>query len=104
MATEAPRVVAQYVSSSLKTPPHTGSEIDLRALLILEDADRLWNEIYSFVQSKPLLTGDYETITQDLFLHLLATQKNDQFLQENFSLEASLNERLAELQKMLATS
>jgi hypothetical protein len=97
MATEAPRVVAQYVSSSLTTPPHTGSEQDLRALFILEDADQLWNEIYAFVQTKPHPTGDTATITQDLFLHLLATQKTGQFLQENFSLEASWNERLAQL-------
>jgi hypothetical protein len=73
MATDAPSVVALVVSSTLQTPPHLDSERDLRAILFSEDADALWNEIRRFVQAAGIpLTGNCETITQDLFLQLLS--------------------------------
>ena len=102
MATEAPRVVAQYVSSSLATPPHTGNEPDLRSLVQSEDAEALWNEIYSFVQTKPLPTSDTETITQDLFLHLLSVHKSEDFLAGTSGLDALLKELLARQDETLA--
>jgi hypothetical protein len=71
-------------------------------VIILEDAETLWNEIYAFIQSKPLPPGDPQTLTQDLFLHLLATQINEPFLQENHALEAILSQRLAVLHKRSA--
>ena len=79
MATEAPEVVAQCVSSNLCAPPHQGSQPDLRALYILEDANALWNQIQVFVHSQVLSTGDYDTLTQDLFLHLLASPPDEYF-------------------------
>lgn len=102
MATDAPRVVAQVVSSTLQTPPHTGKGRDLRTILISEDANAIWNEIDSFVQStKPLPTGDRETITQDLFLHLLSLRKSDDFLSEDCPDEEIQNELLLQLQIIL---
>ncbi|MBI3652188.1 MAG: hypothetical protein HY231_14300 [Acidobacteria bacterium] len=79
MATEAPEVVARCVSSSLCTPPHQGSKSDLQTLFILEDANALWKQLHAFVQSQALSTGDYETLTQDLFLHLLAAPPGEYF-------------------------
>jgi hypothetical protein len=80
MATDALRVVAQVVNSTLQTPPHIGRERDLRAIFYSEDADALWNEIYRFVQSSGIsFTDNCETITQDLFLHLLTLKNNDSF-------------------------
>jgi hypothetical protein len=102
MATDAPIVVAQVVSSTLQTPPHTGKGRDLRAVLISEDANAIWNEVDSFIQSTmPLPTGDRETITQDLFLHLLSLQIFDEFLSEDCTDEEIQNALLFQLQKML---
>jgi hypothetical protein len=102
MATDAPRVVAQVVSSTLQSPPHIGKGRDLRTVLISEDANAIWNEIDSFIQStKPLPIGDRETITQDLFLHLLSSQKFDEFLSEDCTEEEIQTELLLQLQIIL---
>ena len=102
MATEAPRVVAQVVSSTLQSPPHIGKGRDLRTVLISEDANAIWNEVDSFIQStKPLPTGDRETITQDLFLHLLSSQKFADFLSEGGTDEEIQHELFLQLQRIL---
>jgi hypothetical protein len=75
MATDAPSVVARIVSSTHQAPPHLDGERDLRAILYSEDADALWSELHRFVQAAGIpLTGNCETITQDLFLQLLSVK------------------------------
>ncbi len=102
MATDAPKVVAQVVSSTLQTPPHHGKGRGLRSVLISQDANAIWNEIDSFIHSTKLLpTGDRETITQDLFLHLLSWQIFGNFLSEDCTDEEIQNELRLQLQKML---
>jgi hypothetical protein len=102
MATDAPRVVAQIVSSTLHTPPHIGKGRDLRAAFFSEDAEALWDEIYLFVQAIGItFSGNRETITQDLFLHLLTLQKSDRFSERNYSNEELRLELLVYLQELV---
>ena len=102
MATDAPTVVSQFVSSTLQTPPHTGKGRDLRSVWISEDANAIWNEIASFIRStKPLPTDDHENITQDLFLHLLSSQKFAGFLSEGGTDEEIQHELFLQLQRIL---
>ena len=101
MATDAPQVVAQVVSPTLQTLPHNGKGRDLRAVFFSEDADALWNEIYLFVQAFGTpLSSNRETITQDLFLHLLSLKKNDRFSAKNCTSEEVRLELLACLQEI----
>jgi hypothetical protein len=101
MATDAPLVVAQVVSPTLQTPPHNGAGRDLRNVFFAEDADALWNEIYLFVQAIGTpLSSNRETITQDLFLHLLSLKKNDRFLAKNCTNEELRLVLLAGLQEL----
>lgn len=101
MATDAPQVVAQVVSPTLQTLPHNSNGRDLRAVFFSEDADALWNEIYLFVQAIGTpLSGNRETITQDIFLHLLSLKKNDRFSAKNCTNEELRLELLACLQEV----
>jgi hypothetical protein len=101
MATDAPLVVAQVVSPTLQTPPHNGDGRDLRNVFFSEDASALWSEIYLFVQATGTpLSSNCETITQDLFLHLLSLKKNDGFLAKNCTNEELRLELCACLQEM----
>ena len=101
MATDAPQVVAQVVSPILHTPPHNGAGRNLRAVFFSEDASALWSEIYLFVQATDTpLSSNRETITQDLFLHLLSLKKNDDFLAKSCTNEELRLELLACLQEI----
>jgi hypothetical protein len=102
MATDAPGVVARIVSSTLQTPPHIGKGRDLRAVFFSEDAEALWNEIYLFVQTIGIsFSSNRETITQDLFLHLLSLQKSDRFSARSYSNEELRLELLVCLQELV---
>jgi hypothetical protein len=101
MATDAPQVVAQVVSPILRTPPHNGAGRNLRTVFFSEDANALWSEISLFVQATGIpLSSTCETITQDLFLHLLSLKQNDDFLAQNCTDEELRLELLACLQEM----
>jgi hypothetical protein len=102
MATDAPRIVAQVVSSTLQTPPHIGKGRDLRGVFFSEDAEALWSEIYRFVQAIGVsFSGNCETITQDLFLHLLSIQNSDRFSATSYTNEELRLELLVRLQELV---
>lgn len=102
MATDAPIVVAHIVSSTLQTPPHIGKGRDLRNVFFSEDAEALWREIHLFVQTIGIsFSGNRETITQDLFLHLLSLQQSDRFSARNYTNEELRLEMLVCLQDLV---
>lgn len=86
MATEAPTGVARELMRRLSVPPHNGAEKDLQRLFLAENGEAIWDEILSIIQSvlSPHQRGD-DTITQEVFLHLMALQNFAEFSIENFS-------------------
>ena len=101
MATRALTPVAQRQSrdnvSAKKAP---GRRRDWRQVLLSQDAQAIWQELYVLVQSAATdRSVGYEQITQELFLHLLATDRFNFYLRQDFSdsdiredLIAALNE------------
>ena len=59
---------------------------DWRAVLISQDADAIWRKLHALVRSSPPCgTPDHDHRTQELFLHLLATDRLSLYLDREFS-------------------
>ena len=87
MATRALTPVAQRrsrASASAKRAP--GRERDWRQVFRSQDAEAIWHNLSILVRSTT--TGDpdgYDHRTQELFLHLLATDRISFYIEHDFS-------------------
>lgn len=87
MATEALTLVARCASrerlSSSQAPGHSR---DWRKIFIEQDAEVIWQRLFTLIESMvPNGRDDCDLITQELFLHLLATQRLNVYLAEGYS-------------------
>jgi uncharacterized membrane protein len=87
MATRALTPVAQRQSrdnvSANKAP---GRARDWRQVLLSQDAQAIWKELYVLVQSAASdRSAGNEQVTQELFLHLLATDRFNFYLRQDYS-------------------
>jgi hypothetical protein len=87
MATRALTPVAQRHSRdnvSAKRAPGRGR--DWRQVLQSQDAETIWQELSILVRSAASdQSAGYEQVTQELFLHLLATDRLSFYLQHGYS-------------------
>lgn len=87
MATRALTPVAQRQGrdnvSAQKAP---GRARDWRQVLLSQNAQAIWQELYLLVQSTTSdQSAGHEQVTQELFLHLLATDRFDFYLRQDYS-------------------
>ena len=87
MATRALTPVAQRRSrdnvSARKAP---GRGRDWRQVLLSQDAEAIWHKLSTLVQAAmPDHEGGYEPLTQELFLHLLTTDRIGFYIEEKYS-------------------
>jgi hypothetical protein len=87
MATRALTPVARRRgrdSGSVRKAP--GRARDWRQVLLSQDAEVIWQELSILVRSAKLDQSiGYEQLTQELFLHLLATDRFSFYLQQDYS-------------------
>jgi len=87
MATEALTLVAQRADQgrvSKKQSP--GHEQSWRQILIEEDADAIWRKLFTIIKSViPDGEADCDKVTQEVFLHLLATGRLSLYINQEFS-------------------
>lgn len=87
MATKALTYGAQRASQgrvSSQDAPKRGQ--DWRAVLISQDADAIWRKLHALVRSSHSgRISDHDHRTQELFLHLLATDRLSLYLDQEFS-------------------
>lgn len=63
-----------------------GRARDWRQVLLSQDAEVIWQELSILVRSAELDQSiGYEQLTQELFLHLLATDRFSFYLQQDYS-------------------
>ena len=80
----APRASRNHVSAR-KAPAH-GS--DWRELLIKQDAQAIWRKLSLLVRSAIREHPDnYDSITQDIFLFLISTDRISMYIERGFSNE-----------------
>ena len=80
----APRASRNHVSAR-KAPPH-GS--DWREILIKQDAQAIWRKLSQLVRSALREdTNNYDSITQDIFLFLISTDRLGMYIERGFSSE-----------------
>ncbi len=87
MATRALTPVARPRSRAT-TPARVapGPERDLRQVLLSQDAESIWQELALLVRGSKLIDpARYEQVTQELFLHLLATDRIGSYIEEDYS-------------------
>ena len=66
--------------------PDNGAETNWGQLFISEDADAIWCHLYRLVRSAvPDSETDYDVITQDLFLRLMAEGHFAKYSDEEYS-------------------
>ena len=87
MATEALTYVAHRAShnraSTKKAPGH---EQSWRQLITEEDADAIWRKLFALIESANLGSkADCNQLTQELFLHLLATGRLSHYINQKLS-------------------
>jgi hypothetical protein len=87
MATRALTPVAQRQNrrkrSARKAP---GRSRDWRQVLLNQDAQAIWQELFILVQSAALDgSAADEQVTQELFLHLLSTDRFTFYIQQSYS-------------------
>ena len=87
MATRALTPFAQRQSrdnASVRKAP--GRARDWRQVLLSQDAEAIWQELSILVRSAEVDPSiGYEQVTQELFLHLLATDRFSFYLQQGYS-------------------
>ena len=85
MATEALTLVARRVGRE-QTSKTLGQESGWRKLLIDEEAEAIWQKLFTLIESTASDDrSDCCQITQEVFLHLLATQRLRMYLTRDFS-------------------
>ncbi|HLG18076.1 MAG TPA: hypothetical protein VJH03_26780 [Blastocatellia bacterium] len=87
MATKALTSVAQRASLRLlPTRPASVQERNWRELLLEDDSDAIWSKISNLVKAQaPGGERDFNLMTQDIFLFLLATQRFNVYLDRQYS-------------------
>jgi hypothetical protein len=59
---------------------------DWRELLIGQDAEIIWHRLSALVRlTLSDRSGEHDTITQEIFLHLLSSDRIDTYLEQNYS-------------------
>ncbi|MCI0488611.1 MAG: hypothetical protein L0229_18645 [Blastocatellia bacterium] len=87
MATEALTLVARRVGCErVSSPQVPGHSRGWREILAEEDAEAIWQRLFTLIESAvPNRRDDCDLITQEIFLHLLATQRLNLYLTEGRS-------------------
>ena len=87
MATEALTFVARRASRELvPTPQAPVQSRGWREILAEEDAEAIWQRLFTLIESKvPERRDDCDRITQEVFLHLLASQRLHAYIIEGCS-------------------
>lgn len=87
MATRALTPVAQRRSrASASARKEPGRARDWRQVLLSQDAEAIWHKLHLVVKSAAEVDSrGPEQITQDLFLHLLATDRISLYLEQDYS-------------------
>lgn len=59
---------------------------DWRELLIRQDAETIWHRLSALVRlALPDRSAEHDTITQEVFLHLLSGERINAYLEQNYS-------------------
>ena len=59
---------------------------DWRELLIRQDAEIIWHRLSALVRlALPDRSGEHDTITQEIFLDLLSSERINMYLEQNYS-------------------
>lgn len=87
MATRALTPVAQRPShDNVSARKALGRECDWRQVLLSQDAEAIWHELSTFVRTAiPDHAVGYEQLTQELFLHLLTTDRVSVYIEQKYS-------------------
>ena len=87
MATRALTPVAQRRSrDNVSARQALGRGRDWRQVLLSQDAEAIWHELSILVRTAiPDHADGYEQLTQELFLHLLATDRASVYIEQNYS-------------------
>ena len=87
MATRALTPVAQRQSrDSVSSREAPGRVRDWRQVLLSQDAEAIWRQLSLLVRSSAVhRETEYEQVTQQVFLQLLATDRISFYIEENFS-------------------
>jgi hypothetical protein len=87
MATRALTPVAQRRSrDNVSARKALGHERDWRQVLLSQDAEAIWHELSTLVRTTiPDREGGFEAPTQELFLHLLATDRIRYYIDQRYS-------------------
>ena len=87
MATRALTPVAQRRSRArVSAGEAPGHGRDWRQVLLSQDAEAIWHKLSIFVRAAaPEHPAGYEQLTQELFLHLLANDRVNFYLQHDYS-------------------
>jgi hypothetical protein len=85
MATDPLTYVAQRASLDRAKSPR-GRDRDWQALLIEQDADAIWRKILALVRvAQPDGEAQFDQMTQELFLYLLAADRLNYYLDQDYS-------------------
>ncbi len=87
MATEALTYVARRVSRERVSPKQApGHARGWRELLIAEDAEALWQRLFTFIRSAtPDLQVDFDQLTQEVFISLLAAGRFNLYIEQELT-------------------
>lgn len=87
MATRALTPVARRRSrANVSAREGPGRERDWRQVFLSQDAEAIWHKLSILARSvAPDQTAGYEQLTQELFLHLLATDRVSFYIDRNYS-------------------
>ena len=87
MATRALTPVARRRSrANVSAREAPGRERDWRQVLLSQDAEAIWHKLSILVRSVvPDQSAGYEHLTQELFLHLLATDRVSFYIERKYS-------------------
>ena len=95
MATRALTPVAQRRSRDYVSARKVlGRGRDWRQVLLSQDAEAIWHELFTLVRkAKPGHAAEYDQLTQQLFLELLATDRFTFYIEQGYS-DSEINEDL----------
>ena len=98
MATRVLTPVAQRRSRvNVSARKALGRERDWRQVLLSQDAEAIWHELSVLVRTAiPDHADGYEQLTQELFLHLLTTDRVSVYIEQNYC-DSEINEDLVSI-------
>jgi hypothetical protein len=97
MATKALTYVARRASLDSVAPSLiSGDGRGWRAILFEQDAEAIWRNLSEMIRSVlPDQESDSDQITQEIFLHLIATDRLNLYIQRHYSDEEILQDLLS---------